>query len=261
MTPPLRILLLANCDHDRRDLAGWIASRPETTEILAYHDLSAVIESGLRTGDAPRLVVLSAGFTQAWSLEEFAQLWNELPLARWIIVQNGWSDSALRHWPWLPPGCCVPRERLEIRLRQELNILLEGADPLPHTASLEETFEHDAALPENVDLSGQTVTVFTPDRDLRSSWTAFLESYGAQLVSLEQSPSAVLWDCDPWQKDRVEQLQSFRGRDPACRIIGLRNIVHDLAEQTAKAAGVDVLLPKQLSGALILEALATRSTV
>ena len=111
MTAPLRILLLASCEHDRRDLAGWIAARPENTDILACRDISEVLDSGLRTGEPPRLVILSAGFTQAWSLEEFAELWNELPLARWIVVQNGWSDSALRHYPWLPPGVCVPRVR------------------------------------------------------------------------------------------------------------------------------------------------------
>lgn len=261
MTSSLRILLLASCEHDRRDLAGWIAARPENMEILAHSDLTEVLEGGLRTADAPRLVILSAGFTQAWSLDEFSQLWNELPLARWIIVQSGWSDSAIRHWPWLPPGCCIPRERLEIRLRQELQILSDGADPLPLTASLEETFERDAQLPGDIDLSGQTVAVFTPDRDLRSCWTAILEEYGAQVVSLEQEPSAVLWDCDPWHKDRIEQLRSFHSRDLSCRIIGLRNIVHKVSEQAAKNAGVNVLLPKNLSGALMLEALPTKARV
>jgi len=261
MTPPLRILLLASCEHDRRDLAGWIAARPENTEILAYRDLREVLDSGLRTSEPPRLVILSAGYAGAWSLEDFAELWNELPLARWIIVQSGWSDSALRHMPWLPPGVCVPRERLELRLRQEMEILSDGRDPLPLTASLEETFERDAELPEDIDLSGQTVAIYTPDRDLRGYWTALLQEYGAEVVSLEQSPSAVLWDCDPWRNDRVEQLRSFRNRDPGCRMIGLRNIVHEMSVQAAKDAGVDVLLPKLLSGALIVEALNASSMV
>jgi hypothetical protein len=155
----------------------------------------------------------------------------------------------------------VPRERLELRLRQEIEILSDGDAPLPLTASLEETFERDAELPDEVDLSGQTVAIYTPDRDLRGYWTALLQEYGAQLVSLEQNPSAVLWDCDPWQQDRIEQLRSFRNRDPNCRIIGLRNIVHGLSEQAARDAGVDVLLPKLLSGTLVVEALATKLQV
>lgn len=261
MSFPLRILLLASCEHDRRDLAGWIAARAENVELLAFSDLTEVLESGLRTSEPPRLVILSAGYTQAWSLDEFAQLWNELPLARWIIVQNGWSDSAIRHWPWMPPGVCVPRERLEIRLRQELRVLSDGDDPLPLTASLEETFARDATMPEDVDLSRLMVAIYTPDRDLRGYWTALLEDYDARVVSLEQSPSAVLWDCDPWLKDRIEQLRSFHHRDPSCRIIGFRNIVHEVSEQAAKVAGVDVLFPKLLSGALIAEALATKSKV
>jgi hypothetical protein len=105
------------------------------------------------------------------------------------------------------------------------------------------------------------VAIFTPDRDLRGYWSAFLEAYGAEVVSLEQSPSAVLWDCDPWRKDRVEQLRSFRGRDPSCRIVGFRNIIHDVSVQAARDAGVDVLLPKMLCGALIVEAIEHHSTV
>lgn len=252
--PPVRILLLASDDHDRRDLTDWLREHHPAATIDAYADFTDVIRAGL-PADPPRLVLLSAGYTQAWTLDEFAELWNELPLARWIIVQSGWSDSAIRHWPWLPPGCCVPRERLAIRLRQELDVLDNRREPLPLTASLEETFLRDAELPDDCDLSAMTVAFFTPDRDLRGFWTELITSYGGKIVSLEQQPNAVLWDCDPWQKDRIRQLEIYRRREPDCRVIGLRNIVHELAESSAQAAGVDVLLPKNLSATLILDAL------
>ncbi|MBD3675897.1 MAG: hypothetical protein HUJ26_20505 [Planctomycetaceae bacterium] len=252
--PPVRILLLASDDHDRRDLTDAIRKHHATAGIDAYADFSQVMQDGL-PADPPRLVILSAGYTQAWSLDEFAELWNELPLARWIIVQSGWSDSAIRHWPWLPPACCVPRERLEIRLRQELDVLDNRREPLPLTASLEETFLRDAELSEDYDLSGMTVGLYTPDRDLRRFWTDLITAYGGEIVSLEQEPQALLWDCDPWQKDRIRQLEIFRRREPQCHVIGLRNIVHDLAESLAREAGVDVLLPKNLSAALVLESL------
>jgi len=250
----VRILLLASSDHDRNDLTNWLHEHHPAASIDAYADFADVIRDGL-PADPPRLVILSAGYTQAWSLDEFAELWNELPLARWVIVQSGWSDSAIRHWPWLPPGCCVPRERLEIRLRQELDVLQNRREPLPTTASLEETFLRDAELPDNIDLSGMSVGLYTPDRDLRRFWTDLVTAYGGRIVSLEQKPQAVLWDCDPWQQDRVKQLQIYRRRDPDCRVIGFRNIVHELAETKARDAGVDVLLPKNLSAALVLDAL------
>ncbi|GEM_PF-2488312 len=256
-TESLQILLLASDIHARRDLQDWILAHVPNAELVVYSDLSEVIRDGVSMDEPPRLVLLSAGYTQAWSLDEFAEIWNELPLARWIIIQDGWSDSAIRHWPWLPPGCCVHRERLDIRFRQELDVLRENREPLPMTASLEETFLRDAELPEDNDLCGMTVGLFSPDRDLRSFWTELVVSYGGKIVSLEQQPEAVLWDCDPWQKDRIRQLEIYRRRDTRCRIIGLRNIVHDLAESAAEAAGVDVLLPKNLSSALILESLST----
>jgi len=250
---PLSILLLASDDHTRCDLQEWILAHLPDADLAVYGDLSEVIRDGFRT--EPRLVLLSAGYTQAWSLDEFAELWNELPLARWIIIQDGWSDSAIRHWPWLPPGCCVPRERLEIRFRQELDVLTGAREPLPLTASLEETFLRDAELAQQYDLQGLTVGLFTPDRDLRSFWSELVVSHGGKIVSLEQQPTAVIWDCDPWLKDRIRQLEIYRRRDTGCRLIGMRNIVHDMAESSAREAGVDVLLPKNLSGALILESL------
>lgn len=251
----LQILLLASDIHARRDLQDWILAHVPNAELVVYADLSEVIRDGLHMDQPPRLVLLSAGYTQAWSLDEFAELWNELPLARWIIIQDGWSDSAIRHWSWLPSGCCVPRERLEIRFRQELDVLRENREPVPMTASLEETFLRDAELPDQMDLEEIKVGLFTPDRDLRSFWTELVVSCGGKIVSLEQQPEAVLWDCDPWQTDRIRQLEIYRRRDTRCRIIGLRNIVHDLAESAAIAAGVDVLLPKNLSAALILDSL------
>jgi hypothetical protein len=200
--------------------------------------------------------MLAAGYPQAWSEEELADLWDTVPLARWIVIQTGWTRSALRHLPLFPAACTVPRERFAIRLRQEIEVLAGRGTPLPLTASLDETFLRDAELPR-IDLNGLRVGIQTPDADLRSWLREFLTWASAELVTLDRRPAAVLWDLDPWNEDRKAQLETFRRGDPCCYLVGVRNTLHELALREADQYGIDSLVPKSLGARQFLELLAT----
>ena len=250
----LRLLLLADSETDRNRLRTALSERLPSAEIRASDQIEQAAAWSIREVWVPDLVILSVGYSQAWSNEELVALWNAIPLARWICIHDGWTRSALRHLPQLPAACCIPRERFEIRLRQELAVLQNQREPLPLTASLDEMFALDAEL-ATFDLVGMPVAIFTPDRDLRDWLGELLRSASAVLVSLEQQPQAVLWDLDPAISDRVAQIAAYRCREPGCLIVGLRNTVHELFSDEVKSLGVDLLVPKHLGGTLILETL------
>jgi hypothetical protein len=136
-------------------------------------------------------------------------------------------------------------------------VVLSGRKTAPPlTASLDETFLRDAEVSGGLSLAGLRVGLFTSDRDLRGWLRDLLEQFGATVVPLEQKPSAVLWDLDPWNDDRKTQLEIYRRRDPDCLILGLRNTVHELSTRDAEQHGIDQLVPKQLGTSAIVELLA-----
>lgn len=253
-----RILILATAERDRVAIEQLLNQRSELhhAEIRHHSQLETALRWTVQERWIPELVLLASGHSYAWSEQEFVDLWNALPLSRWIVVNDGWSRSAFRHLSWLPSICCIPRERFSIRLRQELSVLRGRTVAQPLTASLEETFQRDAELPSGISLKGLRVGVFTADRDLRGWLRILFEQFEATNVPLEQKPSAVIWDLDPWNDDRKTQLEIYRRRDPDCLILGLRNTVHELSTLDAEQQGVDHLLPKQLGTSAIVELLA-----
>ena len=256
---PLRILILATVERDRLAIEQELKRRAnlDTSDIRHHAQLEPALNWTIRERWIPELVVMASGYPQVWSEDEFVELWNALPLARWIVVNDGWSSSVLRHLPWIPPTCCIPRERFSHRLRQELLVLDGSQLAHPLTDSLDELFLRDAELPSDLSLSGLRTGVLSPDREFKLWIKEMLELFGATIVTLEQGPSAVLWDLDPWNDDRKTQLEVYRRRDPDCLIVGLRNTVHELSTLEAEQHGVDLLVPKQLGTSAILEAFAT----
>jgi hypothetical protein len=257
-TVPPRVLILAAVERDRQAIEQQLTREPgmESAEIRPHGRLAPALRWTVREDWIPELVVLVAGYTHAWSEEDFVDLWNAVPLARWIVVHDGWTRSVFRHLAWLPSSCCVPRERFSRRLRQEVAVLRGQGSISPLTASLDESFVRDAELPVEFSLKGLRAGLFTPDRDLRRWLRELLAQFGATIVPLEQKPAAVVWDLDPWDDDRRSQLAIYRRRDRTCRIVGLRNTVHELSTLDAQRNGVDRLVPKQLGGFEILDSLA-----
>lgn len=253
-----QVLILAAAERDRIAIEQQLKQQIElrNSEIRHHSQLDAALNWTVQERWIPELVLLASGHSYAWSEQEFVDLWNALPLARWIVVNDGWSRSAFRHLSWLPTICCIPPERFAMRLRQELSVLSGRKTAPPLTASLDETFLRDAELPAGISLTGLRAGVFTSDRDVRAWLRDLLAQLGACVVPLEQKPSAVMWDLDPWNDDRKTQLEIYRRRDPDCLILGLRNTVHELSTLDAGQHGVDHLVPKQLGTSAVVEALA-----
>lgn len=251
----LSILLLAETRHARESLRAEIVRRVPTAALREATDLHEALEWTSASDGIPALVVLAAAATSAWSQDELAALWNRLPLARWIVVHDGLTASALRHDPLFPAACCVSRERLSPRLEREAAILAGRCEPLPLTAGPEEVFLWESTFRDDYDLHGLRVALFTADRHLRDWWEHLIAAYRGCCVSLEQAPAAVLWDMDPPVAERESQLRMFRPRDRDCLIIGFRNTVNDRTRAAAEALGIDLLLPKLLSSDMIVAAL------
>lgn len=249
------ILLLAETQHVRDSLHAEISRFLPDAVLCIATDLDEVLARSASADGVPTLVVLAANTSSSWSQTELADLWNRLPLARWIVVHDGLTASALRHDSRFPAACCVPRERLLPRLQREMAILAGRGEPLPLTAGLDEVFVWEAALQRDHDLHGLRVALFTADRHLRDWWEQLIEAFRGCCVSLEQAPAAVLWDLDPAIPERESHLRMFRPRDRDCLIIGFRNTVNDRTRAAAEALGIDLLLPKLLSGEMIVAAL------
>lgn len=91
----------------------------------------------------PDLIVVALSHPDEHSEDHAIAALAAAPLSRWIVLLGEWCASALRTGlPW-PPPLCIFADEFDRRFDAERTVLHGNRDPLPWTASREETVAFD----------------------------------------------------------------------------------------------------------------------
>ena len=202
------------------------------------------------------LVVVCQNWPDEFSESDVQQLLSLFPLARWICCFGVWCESDGRNRDIWPPAIRTPARNAEARIRRELAVL-KGTHPvLPLTASRDETYEFDYAVPFPK-TTGLRVRVNSPDLEYRRTLEAMLRAAGHHVIRQpnDDIPDVLLWDADPWSERLAGEIQDFHARHPHVAIVALMTFAHPEMIEAIKACGARNVVPKLTSHVTLLEEL------
>ena len=248
---PISLLTIGQTDRaESTPLAEWLAASLQPADTKHFRDLTAALQETSRTNWIPDLIVIVQSWPDEFSPSEIASLFTFAPLARVVVAYGAWceSDGRNRHlWPLAVrvslPGAAARIER-EWRLLNEQN----GVAPLPLSAAREEVFAADHPPLEKTS-SPQTVLVVSPDPAYRRFLHELLASAGhtasrADAPTVDSQPTAILFDADPWDEARADQLRSLLQRHPTANTIALMSLPHSEHQAAIIGSGACTVLPK-----------------
>ena len=259
----MHISLLTIGQTDRAEsqpLAEWLAASLHPADTKHFRDLTAALEETSRTNWIPDLIVIVQSWPDEFSPSEVASLFAFAPLARVVVAYGAWCESDGRNRHLWPLAVRVSLSGASARFEREWRLLNEqsGLEPLPLSASREEVFAADHP-PLAKTSSPQTVLVVSPDSAYRRYLNELLASAGHAVCSADaptpdSQPTAILFDADPWDEARADQLRSFLQRHPTANTIALTGLPHPNHEATIIGLGATTVLPKLGDQSTILKA-------
>jgi len=134
-----------------RDIAGM---QPPPLSPRRFPSINALLDHVTRQGEYPDLVLLAESWPGEYPAGEVDALYEQLPLARLVVVLGPWLESVGRTGAIWPPALRVRQRELAFRLHHEFRVLRQGRSeapeprptpPLPLTATRDETFSFDVA--------------------------------------------------------------------------------------------------------------------
>ena len=248
----LRVLILGSPTADIS--AACATTGVESTQAVT---LDAAFSA---TGSPPDLLVVMQDWPDQWSERDIGRLLRAFPLARLMCSFGPWCDSDGRNRDLWPPGVRVPRELTAARITKELQYLNNHAgDVLPLTAGRDEVFEYDCSeIPLAPDIR---IAIHSPDRAYREMLESASRAWGSTVVTLESEPAVVLWDSDPWDAERRDELRALAAAHPQSRILALMGFIRDDDVAEAHQAGAHAVCPKLASLSQLAERVRELSTV
>ncbi len=221
---------------------------------VAQHRTRLLVPDGPNQDWFPDLVVVLQHWSDEFPLEQIHSTLASFPLARWVCCYGTWCESDGRNRPdtW-PTGVRVPMRRAIARVRRELQVLDGTADPLPLTASRDETYAFDfppfAKRQSDFDLSvgaspRKFAAVSSPDRAYRDMLQSALIHQGAMVVPLtDKRVECVVCDLDPWSH-REDVIRALSVSHRVSERIGVTTMASPEAVRCYLNAGCHRVLPK-----------------
>lgn len=199
------------------------------------------------------LVVVCQNWPDEFSHAEVQQLLSLFPLARWVCCFGVWCESDGRNRDIWPPAVRIPARNAEARIRRELAVLKGDETPLPLTASRDEIYEFDYAVPFSKS-TGLRVRVNSPDFPYRCTLEKMLRAAGHHVVrqSNDEIPDVLLWDADPWSERLALEIQDFHARHPHIAILAVMTFAHPEMIEVIKTCGALSVVPKLTAAERIL---------
>ena len=265
---PISLLTIGQTDRaESRPLAEWLAASLQPADTRHFRDLTAALEETSRTNWIPDLIVVVQSWPDEFSPSEIASLFAFAPLARVVVAYGAWCESDGRNRHLWPLAVRVSLSSAAARIEREWRLLNEqsGLEPLPLSASREEAFAADHP-PLAKTSSPQSVLVVSPDPAYRRYLHELLASAGHTVCRYDVpipvdasiplvTPTAILFDGDPWDKAVATRLRSFQRQHPATNIITLMNQPHANQEATDFISDTGTVLPKLGDQSSILNAI------
>lgn len=246
---------------EARPLAEWLATSLHLADTKQFSDLTAALEAAARANWIPDLIVIVQSWPDEFSSSEIASLFTFAPLARIVVAYGAWCESDGRNRHLWPLAVRVPLRSAAARIEREWRLLHEarGLEPLPLSASREEVFAADHPPLAKTSLP-QSVLIVTPDPAYRRYLHELLVSAGHAVCSADapapRSPTtALIFDADPWNEARSDQLRSLHQQHATANLIALMSSPHPAHESAIIAWGATAVLPKLGDQAQILNAM------
>lgn len=191
----------------------------------------------------PDLIVIFQTWSDQFTATDVQHVLSRFPLARLVCCYGPWCDSDGRTRSLWPPASRIPAEWAARRIESELDFMsgtLRSSGtlslaPLPLTAGRDEVFEFDCGDPfPSFKLDGP-VAVISPDRPWRDMIARALRSHQQPAVDelridtffaihAATSKTAcrydkILFDADPWDDSRAQELHSLRAAHSTSNLI------------------------------------------
>jgi hypothetical protein len=204
----------------------------------------------------PDLVVVLQTWSDEFSTEEVLELMALAPLARVVCAYGPWCDSDGRNRAIWPHAVRVPvaeasarivAELASLRFRKNAHSAARDRTPwpiitdLPCTASRAEVFAASCDQGFSSRGSPRPVAIVSPDRPLTQMLAQALRQSGGQIVDIDGAtgPAAIVWDADPWNRDRAAELGAARRRWPNATVIAAVALPHPALERELCDSGAD----------------------
>ena len=259
---PLNLLIVGQTQRaEAKPLVEWLSAALSIAVREYFTDLTLALEAALRTNTIPDLIVIVQSQPDEFSSTEIASLFAFAPLARVVVAYGAWceSDGRTRHaWP-LAVRVSLPNAPARIEREWRLLNATPGIESLPFSSSREEVFAADHLAFEQA-ASPKTVLVISPDPAYRRYLNELIAAAG-HTVDAGHPPeaisttTAILFDADPWDDLRPDQVRSLRQQHPSSNIIALMSASHPRHEAELIAAGVSSVRPKLDDQAAIITAI------
>lgn len=255
-----RIITVGEITTEFGNNSGFVKSiRPaEHKNVLQLSSLVRILETGHATFD---LIVVYQNRPDEFLRSEVDRLFSAAVLTRIVCVYSSWCESDGRTRDVWPFAVRVPIDRAEKRLQQEVSVLLGEREPLPATASRDESFQFDFGINSQTSYANDDrhVFVITPDRRYGETLTALLHrnfprvTWFAELDELRKSsswydsPSLVLFDIDPWSETHHKHLTALKESVTDCVLFAIANYPRNQDRKSLAEFGFSGVLPKLAS--------------
>ncbi|MSR60532.1 MAG: hypothetical protein EXS05_23300 [Planctomycetaceae bacterium] len=204
----------------------------------------------------PDLIVVLQTWSDQFFGGEVLELLSLAPLARIVCADGDWCDSDGRTRDQWPLAVRVRVAMAANRIKRELAAIggepngrqigrqiSMGARPLPLTASRGEIYAADFETSLAPAAAPVRVAVTSPDRAFREMLTRALRTAGQHVVepSGQQAPAVLVWDADPWDAQRAEELAQLRARLPETHLIATVGFMRpELCDELCRAGSDSV---------------------
>jgi hypothetical protein len=215
---------------------------PSSRQVLAT-DISQSLGDAAARLIFPDLVVVLQSWSDEYSRNEISKLLAFAPLARIVVCYGAWCESDGRSHSFWPQSIRVPAWAAEERIEREWKLLQNPGNLqlLPWSASRDETFAADHPAIEKID-HPFTFLVDTPDPAIRQSMTEIMQEAGHEPVN--DQPSVLLIDVDPWGPIRAAVVKRLAEQHPAANRVAITSLTSPAMEVELRLIGITKISSK-----------------
>ena len=257
MTAEPKILILGRTQAtEMQAVVASVRNHVSQKQIQYFSDIETASRFSSERNWYPDLVVVCQNWPDEFPEADVLQLLSLFPLARWVCCFGVWCESDGRNRDIWPAATRTPARNAEARIRRELAVL-QGTHPvLPLTASRDETYEFDSAVPFPKTTCFR-VRVDSPDFQYRRTLEEMLRAAGHHVIRQpnDDTPEVLLWDADPWSEDLAIEIRDFHARHPDVAVVAFMTFAHPEMIAAIKACGAVCVVPKLTSHVTLLEEL------
>ena len=199
------------------------------------------------SSDQVDLLIVLQAWPDQYPHSEILDLLDRFPLTRLMVCYGPWCDSDGRTRHLWPAAVRVPIAQASSRVSLELAVTSPPAEPLPLTASRDETYFRDFSWESSEKRRDLSIAINTPDPAVRSWLTAWICDQNwtvRQVADTSAELDLLIWDVDPWSPATADQIVTCRRQRPQVPIVGMVGFARDHEVDQMHECGIAAVLTK-----------------